>query len=136
MQKARFPKIVWELEMSSQKSFSIPPLILQPLIENAITHGLKKKFYSGEIVINITDIKNCVFFFVSDSGVGMNKDKLKQIKERFINEPLAGLLIQQNKQHIGLLNVYLRLVDAGFSPLTISSQENQGTIVSFSLRIR
>jgi two-component system, LytTR family, sensor kinase len=137
MQKARFPKIVWGLEMStSQKSFSIPPLILQPLIENAITHGLKKKFYTGEIIIKITDINNCVFFSVSDSGVGMSEDKLKHVKKRFMNESAVGLLIPENKKHIGLVNVYLRLVDAGFSSLSISSQENQGTIVSFSLKIR
>ena len=53
----------------------IPPMLLQPFIENSIEHGFKGKKEIGEITININTIENSLQFEVLDNGIGLQKSK-------------------------------------------------------------
>lgn len=101
-------------------------LMLQPLIENAISHGVRDKKERGYIKLIIQDRKESVLFRVFDTGVGMTKEKLQEVRKS-INT--------FNTRNIGLANVNNRLKlyygeDAG---LRIRSIAGQGTIVEFTL---
>jgi two-component system sensor histidine kinase YesM len=109
-------------------------LLLQPLIENALVHGLQKKPGKGAISVHASLQGSLMTFTVEDSGAGIAADKLAHIRTR-LNEPeeVRG----ESKDHYGLRNVNLRLLlhygaDAG---LKIESTEGVGTIVSFSLPV-
>ncbi|WP_054027597.1 sensor histidine kinase [Bacillus sp. FJAT-28004] len=59
----------------------IPKIILQPIVENAIYHGIKNKLQPGVIQITGKVHGETIIFVVADNGVGMDRDKLDQILE-------------------------------------------------------
>ncbi len=94
-------------------------MIIQPIVENAVKHGIFEKAEGGEIIL---DVKNDILetiIIISDNGTGMSKSKLEKI------------LIEDNKNCIGLRNVNERL-KAKYGQeyeLKIRSEENVGTTV-------
>lgn len=100
--------------------YRIPFLTIQPLVENAIKHGLQPKEEGGSIVLRIEDCGNTVAVSVIDNGVGMDITK---------NHPLHRPL----GESIGLKNVHERLMGLYGEGLKIKSSPGDGTIISFSL---
>ncbi len=84
--------------------FSVPPLLLQPLVENSIKHGFNKSKKAGKIEVIAAKKKNCVFIEVTDNGVGLQtKDPfsrtLRNIADRLRFHYLdSDLRIQKNKR--------------------------------------
>lgn len=87
------------------KDVEVPKLILQPLVENAIYHGIKAKRTEGHISI-ITEIleDRKIRFTVEDDGSGMTQDKVNELNER-LNQPS----VLQASQSFGLFYVKERL---------------------------
>ena len=108
-------------------------LVLQPLVENAIYHGIKLIRRPGTIMIRGRLDEHRMHFSVSDSGIGMTKEKLEAIRAQ-----LGGATPRSDAEGYGLYNVDKRLclyydVSAG---LSIESEYEKGTTVSFSVPIR
>ncbi|WP_347835127.1 sensor histidine kinase [Gracilibacillus sp. JCM 18860] len=73
-------KLEYEINMDdSLKDFQVLKLILQPLVENAIYHGIRNKKGKGKILINIDTQDGKLLFTVHDTGNGMKSDKLREI---------------------------------------------------------
>lgn len=111
------------------KEMLIQPLTIQPIVENAVYHGLEAKDTGGEVIISSYLEHNRVILSVLDNGVGITDERLKQIDAMLEEKETNG----QNR--IGLRNVHQRLklmygADAG---LNISSQEGKGTHIQFSI---
>lgn len=83
------------------KEFKIPPLTIQPLVENCVQHGLKDKVSDGKVEILITEKMDYMEVVVADNGVGFQK------KEE-VAKP-AGSSVTETKTSIGLNNVKQRL---------------------------
>jgi sensor histidine kinase YesM len=71
----------------SVEDFPLPPMLIQPLVENAIKHGLEPKVEGGEILIRGEEKEGILRVEVIDTGLGFSKDKgsgtgLSNIKER------------------------------------------------------
>lgn len=103
-------------------------LILQPLIENSLYHGIKPLDGSGFIKLKITERNGRMNVTVIDTGVGMGKEEIAALYEK-IGRP--------GNENIGLANVNSRLVmqygeGAG---LKIQSKKNMGTCISFSIPV-
>lgn len=110
----------------SLENLPVYRLMLQPLIENAISHGVRDKEERGYIKLMIQDRGNAVHFSVFDTGIGMTREKLTAVRRD---------IDTFNVHNIGLANVNNRLKlyygeDAG---LRIRSIAGQGTIVDFTL---
>jgi len=88
----------------SLKNIRIPKMILQPLVENSIKHGINKMNGSGNIMISVIKKENGCCIRVIDNGIGMTKEEIEQIVETYQSYELAS----KSKQGIGLLNVLLR----------------------------
>lgn len=107
------------------KEKKVIKLILQPLVENAVFHGLEKTIYGGEVHVKIRQMENeKMLFIVEDNGCGIAPDKLKEIRQ--------GLGKQENQKGIGMSNIYQRLdlfygSDMSF---TIESEPKNGTKVT------
>ena len=98
LQQARFgDKIQVTYEMDDM-SFMLPSLILQPLVENAITHGIREKKTMGNILIYEISHTNFVRIGVKDDGIGIDKERI----EKLING------IEQSRG-IGVYNITSRL---------------------------
>lgn len=91
--------------------FSIPPLTIQMLAENAIKHGITKKMFGGNLWINTDETPTEHIVRVIDDGIGF--------------DPLE--LPQDGKEHIGLENVRLRLERWNHGRLEINSEPGIGT---------
>ncbi|MBB6454601.1 two-component system sensor histidine kinase YesM [Salirhabdus euzebyi] len=85
------------------KDERIPALLLQPIVENAIVHGLENKMEKGNISISITEHEANIKVVVKDDGVGMNEETL-EIVNRKMEEGLA-----MEELGIGIENVRKRL---------------------------
>lgn len=108
------------------RSVPLMRLILQPLIENSLYHGIKLLPGSGFIKLRINRRKDCLLFSVIDTGVGMTKAEINDLYKK-INDP--------GRENIGLTNVNRRLVmrygeEAG---LRILSKKGMGTCISFRI---
>lgn len=124
IQKERFDDrlgIVWEVDAPVQ--LNIPPLTIQPLVENAIIHGILKRSEGGEVRLRITDAVEYVEVVVADNGIGMEEEVLKHLLDRRSNQPTG----------IGLLNTDRRLKQFYGAGLRIESKLNEGTVVSFRI---
>ncbi len=103
-------------------------LMLQPIVENAIYHGVKYLRGRGEILIRGYMENNCICFSVTDTGVGMDSETLEKLRENFVIAEKCGY---------GLYNINKRIelfydIKNG---LTIESELGVGTTVSFQLPI-
>ncbi|NCC67012.1 MAG: hypothetical protein EOM14_02290 [Clostridia bacterium] len=100
----------------------IPPLTLQPLVENAIKHGLRKKREGGRVVVSAIQQENCMVFTVEDNGVGMPEETLKNLA-----------VLPKGSVSIGLYNINTRLIRLYGKGLSIKSEAGTGTSVSFQV---
>ena len=115
--------------------FNLPCLILQPLVENAIKHGVLPKESGGTIEIGAAPHGQNVRLYVYDNGVGIPKDKL----DRLLTEeeaPSADMDPEsEGRKSVGLQNVHKRLLAyyGERSGLQITSSENAWTMVFFEI---
>ena len=110
----------------SLRQYKLPALILQPIVENAIFHGIEAKEDYGHIIVNAySENEDYYMIDVIDDGLGMREEKVKEIMSQFGKFEIAP------QQTIGLANVANRLVltygkEYG---LSIISEVNEGTII-------
>ena len=102
--KRRFPnKYKLEIEVDERaEQFKVPKLILQPIVENAVKHGLRQKEGMGVIRIS-TQVTEDLLICVEDNGKGMEQNEVNEILERLSDfEEAEGV-------HVGLRNVNERI---------------------------
>ncbi len=129
IQQFRYSDILnYSIECSTDLySYYVPKLLIQPLVENAIYHGIKPKLDKGSISINVYEDQDSIIINVKDDGVGIEQKKLEKIRNN-LKEHLTS-------NNYGLYNVNQRIyLHFGSSyGLTIVSTENKGTTVSVKL---
>lgn len=108
-----------------------PKFILQPLIENAISHGVDPKIEGGKISIFGGYDGKDIIITIEDDGVGIPPDKLRNL----LNENLRKNQENSRHTHIGLLNVHKRLQLSFGSQygLAIHSEVSVGTVVTIRI---
>ncbi|MEP2240272.1 MAG: tetratricopeptide repeat protein [Maribacter sp.] len=97
-QQLRFEnKFDYEINISNDIEVSIiklPPMLLQPFIENSIEHGLKPKNEKGLLQINITEQEKYTHIEIIDNGIGYNKEKVRDNREHAIDIFLKRLKLR------------------------------------------
>jgi two-component system sensor histidine kinase YesM len=111
--------------------------LLQPLVENAVFHGLEKKADKGCLRIAGTADNGVLSFIISDDGVGMSQTELHRVREKldFIN--IENMKHGENKDSIGLWNVNARvqLSYGNRFGLSIESEPGKGSMVKLVLPV-
>ena len=107
--------------------YKIPALILQPLVENAMVHGLEQKPDRGLLSLRGFRKEESVVFEVEDDGIGISETELKKLH--------ASLASEYAEEHIGLINVHkrVRLYYGQAYGIEIASTEGKGTLVRLTL---
>ena len=125
IQKARFQeRIEFVIDNDNRSNnYRVPAMILQPLAENAISHGLKDKLSGGALRITVSTGADSVTVTVHDNGQGLGGEELEKLNAS-IKEPF-----EPGKEHIGLHSVASRLEGRG--EVALDSREGQ----YFSVRI-
>lgn len=110
------------------QDYIIPKFVLQPLVENAIYHGIKAKRGEGNLIIEVREIEETrMELSVSDDGVGMDENKVKEL-----NILLNKQARLNKKQSFGLYYVEerLRLRYGTDFKVTVTSKRGEGTKIS------
>ena len=131
IQQVRYQDIMqYEINIPEELNpYMIPKITIQPLVENALYHGIKNKRGLGKIIITGVKEKDYFRLIIEDNGIGMNKDRLMQIRNEITNNKLDG------KGIYGLYNVNerIRLNFGEEYGVSIESNYGEGTTVSIKL---
>lgn len=129
IQNIRFKnKFRYEIEaMEDILDASTLKLILQPIVENAIHHGIEPSPEEGFIRIHAERVEDCLVIVVSDNGVGMDKATLARLK--------AGKLRSESGSGVGVTNVQERISLYYGKPygLHYESEPEEGTAVTITM---
>ena len=116
LEKIRFGgrlKAIYDIGVTA---FFVPPLSIQPLVENAIKHGVLKKIEGGTVTLRTYQTDLAYVVEIIDDGVGFDIDEID---------------FTSNK-HIGLNNVKYRISSMKKGNITFESEKNRGTKVTVS----
>jgi LytS/YehU family sensor histidine kinase len=115
IEHVRFPDMTFSFEMNSD-DFSLPALTIQPIVENAVKHGLMKLQKGGSIRVMSyeTDTHYCVT--VEDDGVGFDTS-----------------ILRDEREHVGIRNIRGRLKAMVDGTLEIESTQGVGTKVLITI---
>jgi two-component system sensor histidine kinase YesM len=102
-------------------------LLLQPLVENAVHHGIKPKDGKGTVSIRVFSDEDEIIFIISDDGVGMSEEKIAEVME---GRSVTG------KSGFGLYNLMHRitLYHGIKQPVLIHSEPGNGTEVAVRVK--
>ena len=132
IQNYRFgDRIQYHIEMDDTLAeHEMLSLILQPIVENAIIHGLENKEEKGFIDIDVSRDEGDMVFTIEDDGIGMSEERLEEIRQELKSTRLRG-------EHIGIFNVQyrIRLKYGDEYGISIDSREGSGTKVEIRLPI-
>src|SRR5690625_684391 len=124
IQKQRFgDRLQIKLQIDENINFNIPPFTIQPIVENAILHGVLKRQEGGTVCIRALDKGEYYEVAIVDDGVGMDESLVRVLLNRYDN-PDHG---------IGIKNTHRRLHKFTGKGLKIESKITLGTTISFQI---
>ncbi|SFL93375.1 Histidine kinase-, DNA gyrase B-, and HSP90-like ATPase [Paenibacillus sp. 1_12] len=122
LEKARFEeRLEVEYDIVEQGYIMIPPLCIQPIVENAVRHGIMQRAAGGKVQITVQSQETGIKVIVTDNGVGIPP------------EQLAAILMDNSSGGVGLKNIHKRLLMLYGKGLQVESKWKQGTTVSFEV---
>lgn len=123
LEKARFDeRLNIEFDVPEGLRELVPPLSIQPLVENAINHGLMRKMAGGTVNLSVKLLAGQLVVAVSDNGVGITPERIEQV-----------LSDAHSEGGIGLRNIQRRLLKIYGTGLMIVSTPGRGTTISYTI---
>ncbi len=123
LEQARFVnKIDCDFDVDDHLGLMIPPLILQPLVENSVQHGILKKPGDGRIDIRVVRKSEHVVITIEDNGIGMDQSELHSI-----------MFGKGSSHSVGLKNINKRLMYYYGTSLKIESEPGQGCKITITI---
>ncbi|WP_150270297.1 sensor histidine kinase [Paenibacillus tepidiphilus] len=128
----------WSLALAAPESaVPVPKLLVQPIVENAILHGVESRIGNGSVSVTAEPSERAGWtrVSVSDNGPGMDEDKLRALYRTLDGGP--SISVKGNG--VGLFNVQRRLklyysgVEGEMEGLQIVSKPGQGTVIAFEI---
>lgn len=121
IEKERNPKLSFEYKFPNPlPEFHIPPLSIQPLVENAIEHAFSPTQENPKITITIIPYRDYYHIDVSDNGEGMEEDVANSLTDSL-----------HDSARVGVYSIHTRLINLFGKGLVIQSAPGVGTSVSF-----
>lgn len=112
---------------TDETTIVIPIFTFQPLIENAIIHGMGKKEEGGKIYIRVWEREEAFYITVHDTGIGMSKETLERLKKKLADGNVS-------RDSIGVGNVYRRFkIMYPNGQFDIYSREGKGTLIKLQI---
>ncbi|NMA33254.1 MAG: sensor histidine kinase, partial [Clostridiaceae bacterium] len=125
IQKMRYRDLMeYEIDIPEQlKFYMLPKLTLQPLVENALYHGIKNRRRKGYIRVTSRTQSECIILEVADDGAGMAQERLEEVR--------ASLEVETGTEGFGLRAVHrrIRILFGSEYGLSIESMPDVGTRV-------
>lgn len=112
--------VIFRIQESAKNCY-VPSLMLQPLVENAILHGIDLKKGGDRILISVTKHGTALNIRVSDNGRGMTEEEVERLMSGVQKSKFSGIGIRNVRER-------LELYYKGEGNLTFESEKNQGTV--------
>jgi two-component system LytT family sensor kinase len=125
LEQARFGETLRVEYDIDEENILVPPLILQPLVENAVVHGIRPKPDGGKILVYVKLNSGTIKIGVQDNGAGIDQEKIKRL--------LSG---EDVNRGVGIFNISRRLKRMYGTSLMIKNMENGGLDVSMELPLK
>ncbi|WP_026696151.1 cache domain-containing sensor histidine kinase [Peribacillus kribbensis] len=128
-------KLEYEIHVEEQvKKYKIIKVLLQPLVENAIYHGIRNKRGMGQIFITVKQVETDLVLTVKDTGIGIPPGKTRELNE-ILQQPNH---MEPRQQGYGLFNVNdrIKLMYGTEYRVTIESADTEWTMVHIHLPIQ
>ena len=130
-------RIQLNIQVSDEDSeLYILKMLLQPVVENAIKHGLREKNGEGTVAVRVARKSDALEIVIMDDGVGMDEAQVKMMQAALENSEIGHAEADSNLS-VGMKNVYDRIkLNCGSAyGFTIESIKDMGTIVTYRLPI-
>ena len=114
LEKIRFNDRVNVIYDIKTKDFSVPTLTIQPIVENAVKHGILKKIEGGTIILKVYEDDSSYIIEIKDDGIGFDINKVD------LNSNI----------HFGINNIRYRIANTVNGTFDIKSEINKGTTVT------
>lgn len=114
LEKMRFGNRVNVIYDTETTDFYVPALSIQPIVENAVKHGILKKLEGGTVTLRSYETDEAYVVEVVDDGVGFRMEDVDF----------------ESNRHLGINNVKYRIEKAGNGELTIDSEEGKGARIT------
>jgi two-component system sensor histidine kinase YesM len=137
IQKIRFEdRFDYEIRLSPDvSSYPIGKLVLQPLVENAIVHGIRRLRSKGKIIVKGWKADGVVVLEIADNGVGMNAEQVRKQHMLLNSELMEEVVITSAGYGMKNVDSRLKLMFGDHYGMTISSgAEDQGTIIRIYIK--
>ncbi|MBR0093482.1 MAG: histidine kinase [Lachnospiraceae bacterium] len=119
LEKLRFGNDMQVAYRIQARDFKLPPLTIQPLVENAVIHGLRKKATPGTITLRTRETEASYEVVIEDDGAGFDTDAQSE-----------------DHVHVGISNVRARLERMSNGTLTVESTPGIGTTVTIKIPVK
>lgn len=141
IEKIRFEDRLNVVEDIQARSFLVPPLSIQPLVENAVKHGICRKMSGGTVIIRSREEKNDYVVEIEDDGEGFDVSAVEETARKKIGRPewekdksetehdRDHLHPSEEGNHIGLVSIRFRVRQISGGSLKIESSPGKGTKV-------
>lgn len=117
-------------------SYKLPKLTLQPIVENAIYHGIERKIGNGNVNIRIETTATRLIVTISDNGIGMTEERLREIDDK-LNRTTLEYIKPDSEAHSGIaavnVNNRIKLLFGEEYGICMYSTPNVGTDVEITL---
>jgi two-component system sensor histidine kinase YesM len=140
IQRYRFgDRLTLSMEYNSDAlEYKLPKMTLQPMVENAIYHGIERKRGAGGIKIAAETTKTRLIINITDDGVGIREDKLDLLNIQLNSPPQNNMEIRREKGGIALINVNnrIKLLFGELYGIRITSTVGIGTDIEIILPLK
>lgn len=123
IEKVRFEERLNIVVDIRTRGFQVPPLSIQPLVENAVKHGICKKVDGGTVTLRTYEEKDAYVVKVEDDGAGFDMALLEEKTKD-----------QREEGHLGLENIRFRVQEIAGGTLDVESVPGRGTKVTVTFR--
>lgn len=112
----------------------VPKMLIQPLVENAILHGLEPKAGKGTVIIKAYKTESFLVISIDDDGIGIEASRLTEINDALANN-LQTKIKKKTRTSIGLYNINsrIRLLFGTEHHISLASNEGIGTTINISI---
>lgn len=133
-------RLTWEIRVEpGLEDRQIPRFTLQPIVENAVRHGIEPRLEGGKVVVTARRRARRVRIMVGDSGIGMEPELLARLRAaaagRDLKPPAEATTPGEEGPGIGLANMEMRLAYryGDKARVVLASRQGRGTIIRISL---
>ncbi|RDB61383.1 hypothetical protein C1878_11755 [Gordonibacter sp. 28C] len=130
IEQLRFPQIAVELDVGEER-FLLPALTVQPLVENAIRHGLRNRAKGGTVTVSTRSGEGCCLVCVCDNGKGF--ERALDVPDIADAPPDFAACLDPTRSHIGLSNVAFRVRSMCGGSVSLRSRPGEGCRVTVTI---